>query len=181
MKKLLYILACMTALFSLGLSGSRAQELAARATPPSAFQIPSALEAEHRQLHARLAAAADAGGRTGAAARALEKLLGPHFRKEEQYALPLLGLLPSLAGGKRPDDAQSAIAMSGRLKQELPGMLREHAAIATAVERLRAAAASERRNDVVQFADMLASHAQQEEQIHYPSAVLVGQYLRSML
>ena len=30
----------------------------------------------------------------------MAKVLDPHFKKEEEYALPPLGLLPMLVGGK---------------------------------------------------------------------------------
>jgi hypothetical protein len=140
--------------------------------------IPSSIQAEHKELHARLAKAASAGGRTGAAAREVEKLLAPHFGKEEQYAMPPLGLLSAVAAGNLPADKAAVIAMSERLKQDMPEMLREHKAIAVAVQRLRKASLEERKPEATQFADALAAHATEEEQILYPSAILVGEYLK---
>lgn len=140
--------------------------------------IPAALQVEHRHLHAHLARAIAAGGRTGKAAADVEALLAPHFRKEETLAMPLLGLLPSLAAGTMPAEPGSIIAMAERLKSDLPEMLREHAAIAAAVGRLHAAAQQERQGDAARFAESLLLHAQQEEQLHYPGAVLVGEYLK---
>ncbi|HEU4850808.1 MAG TPA: hypothetical protein VFT37_01485 [Telluria sp.] len=65
------------------------------AAPAGAYpSIPSSIQSEHKELHARLAKTISAGGRTGAAAKEVERLLAPHFRKEEQYAMPPLGLLP---------------------------------------------------------------------------------------
>lgn len=167
------------AILGAGLPGSHAQEMGGGQGNRPSLQIPDALQAEHRHLHARLAQALGAGGRTGEAAKEVDKLLAPHFRKEELYALPLLGLLPSLGAGRMPSDTASTIAMSERLKAELPVMLREHTAIAAAVQRLRAAAQSEGRRDAAEFADALMSHARQEEQIHYPSAILVGEFLKA--
>ena len=140
--------------------------------------IPSSIEAEHKQLHAELAKATRAGGRTGSAAQEVEKLLAPHFKKEEQFAMPALSLLPSLAAGELPRDSASIIGMTDRLKQELPAMLREHKAIGGAVERLRKAAQDERKTQAVEFADTLMAHARQEEQILYPGAIMVGEYLK---
>lgn len=156
--------------------GLAAQAPAAKDNPTS--HIPDALQTEHRQLHAQLASAIAAGGRTGKAASEVEALLAPHFKKEETYAMPLLGLLPALAADNLPAQTSSMIAMAERLKSDMAEMLREHAAITAAVQRLHAAARTERRSDAVRFAESLMLHAQQEEQIHYPSAVLVGEYLK---
>ncbi|HEY0491319.1 MAG TPA: hemerythrin domain-containing protein [Telluria sp.] len=140
--------------------------------------IPSSIQAEHKELHLRLSRAIAAGGQTGAAAKEVEKLLAPHFGKEEQYAMPPLGHLAAVADGKVPADKAGIINMSDRLKQDMPEMLREHSAIAAAVQRLRKAALEERKPEAAQFADALTAHAREEEQILYPSAILVGEYLK---
>lgn len=144
----------------------------------AAHAIPSSIESEHRELHARLAKATRSGGRTAAAAKEVEKLLEPHFKKEEQFAMPALSLLPALAAGDLPRDTAAVIGMTDRLKQELPDMLREHKAIGGAVERLRMAAQDERKPEAAAFAEALMAHALQEEQILYPSAIMVGEYLK---
>lgn len=140
--------------------------------------IPSSIQAEHKELHAELAKAMRAGGKTGAAAKEVEKLLAPHFSKEEQYALPPLALLSDLAAGKRPADSAGIIRMTDRLKADMPQMLREHKEISAATQRLRKAAQEERKPGAAAFADGLLAHAKQEEQILYPSAILVGEYLK---
>lgn len=140
--------------------------------------IPSSIDAEHQQLHARLAKVLGAGGRTAEAARGVETLLRPHFVREEQFALPPLGALAGLAAGQTPADPVAIIAMSDRLKAELPQMLREHQDIGAALSRLRAAAREENKREAAAFAEALLAHAQQEEQILYPSAILVGAYLK---
>jgi hypothetical protein len=48
------------------------------------FQIPPSLKAEHEELHGDLARATKSGGRTGEAAKAVAKLMHPHFVKEEE-------------------------------------------------------------------------------------------------
>ena len=47
---------------------------------------------EHDELHADLVKATKAGGQAGEAAKAVAKVLHNHFHKEEEYALPPLGL-----------------------------------------------------------------------------------------
>jgi hypothetical protein len=60
------------------------------------FTIPSPLKLEHEELHAELVKATRAGGRVGDAAKAVAKVLHEHFVKEEEFALPALGLLSGL-------------------------------------------------------------------------------------
>ena len=61
------------------------------------FTIPQPLQHEHEALHARLRHATQAGGE---AAIKLAHLMHPHFIKEDQIALPPLGLLAALARGE---------------------------------------------------------------------------------
>src|SRR5512142_184887 len=100
------------------------------------FQIPPSLKAEHEELHGELARATKAGGRTGEAAKAVAKLMHPHFIKEEEYALPPLGLLPALSQGKLEAGMAHVLEMTEKLEAELPHMLAEHKAIVTALQQL---------------------------------------------
>jgi hypothetical protein len=68
-----------------------------------------------------------------------------------------------------------ALPMTRRLKAELPGMLAEHKQIVGALEKLRAAARAARQPEHERFADALVQHAQTEEQVLYPAAILVGE------
>ena len=58
----------------------------------TAVQIPSSIMDEHREIHAELDRAARLRDRVGEAAREVAALLAPHFQREEQIALPPLGL-----------------------------------------------------------------------------------------
>jgi hypothetical protein len=68
-------------------------------TATQAIAVPESMRAEHGEIHAALERATRASGRVGKAARALAKVLHPHFVREEQIALPPLGLLAPLARG----------------------------------------------------------------------------------
>ncbi|MDZ7260614.1 MAG: hypothetical protein ONB05_00640 [candidate division KSB1 bacterium] len=61
------------------------------------FEIPKPLKMEHEELHAELVRATKVGGEIGEAAKAVAEILHPHFVKEEEYALPPLGILSLLA------------------------------------------------------------------------------------
>lgn len=142
------------------------------------YPIPESLKTEHQALHAELAAAIKLGGKTGAAAEAVEHALAPHFAKEEEYALPPLGLLKPLAEGKVTPEMHAAAEMAGRLKADLPHMLEEHQTIVKALDELARAARAEHRQTALQFVETLKLHANNEEEVLYPAAILVGEYLK---
>ena len=141
------------------------------------FEIPKPLQAEHEELHAMLVKATQEPGAVGEAAREVARLLHPHFVREEQFALPPLALLAELArGGVTPDMAE-VLPMTQRLKAELPAMLAEHQQIVGALGKLRAAARASGLAEYERFADALVLHAQTEEQVLYPAAILVGEHV----
>jgi hypothetical protein len=143
-----------------------------------AIKTPASLKHEHQELHADLVAATKAGGKTAVAAEAVARALHPHFVKEEEYALPPLGLLALLADGKLPADRAAVIAMTERLRRDLGHMLHEHKAIVIELHKLVEAAKSEDKPEYVHFAEKLKLHAQMEEEVLYPSAILIGEYLK---
>lgn len=144
----------------------------------SRFDVPHALKVEHEELHAELAALTSLPGRTGEAAEKVATLLHEHFVSEEEFALPPLGLLVPLASGKAPADAREVVSMTDRLKADLPRMLGEHKAIVAALEELSAAGKAESHAEASAFAEALKLHAQNEEQVLYPAALLVGEYVK---
>lgn len=142
------------------------------------FTIPSPLKLEHEELHAELVKATQAGGRVGEAAKGVARVLHDHFVKEEEFALPPIGLLSSLARGEVDDSMKSVFGMTDRLKAELPKMLEEHKAVVAALEKLIVAAEAEKKPEHARFAKKLMLHAQTEEEVLYPAAVLIGEYLK---
>jgi len=145
------------------------------------FKIPTPMKVEHDELHAALVRATSAGGRTGEAAKTVAKVLHAHFVKEEEYALPPLGLLPALAAGEFVPAMANVLVMTDKLEAELPQMLAEHKEIVVALQKLVAAAEAENRPDVVDFAEKLMMHAQAEEQVAYPTVQLIGRYVKKRL
>jgi len=142
------------------------------------LSTPQSLKAEHEELHAQLERAKKAGGATSEAAKAVAKVLHPHFLKEEEYALPPLKLLPVLAEGKTSQEMKAAVEMTSRLKAELSHMLDEHKQIVTALEALTASANSEGKEEHARFAEKLKLHARTEEEVLYPASILIGEYLK---
>jgi hypothetical protein len=159
-------------------SQARAEEEKGQATR---WKTPESLKAEHEELHAELVEATQAGGKTGDAAKAVAKLLHPHFEKEEKYAQPPLGLLPRLAEGKVTPEMEQILVLTDKLKADLPQMLEEHKAIVGALTRLVDAAKEEGKLEHADFAEKLMLHARTEEEVLYPTAILIGEYLKLKL
>jgi hypothetical protein len=143
----------------------------------SEFAIPASLKAEHDELHTALASVIRLGGKTGTAAEAVERALAPHFAKEEEYALPPLALLQPLAAGRLTPEMHAMVKVSARLKAQMPRMLEEHQAIVKTLDALAEAARAEGHQDALHFTAKLKLHAQIEEEVLYPAAILVGEYL----
>jgi hypothetical protein len=150
-------------------------------TAQELLRIPSSIRAEHQEIHQALEAATKVSGQVGAAARALAAVLDAHFVREEQIALPPLGLLAPLARGDRSRAMRSVLPLTDSLRAELPRMLREHVAIHTATIRLREVARVQRNLPAQRLAEQLILHAQNEEQMMYPAALLVGDFVRAQL
>ena len=142
------------------------------------FEIPKSIKFEHEELHEDLEEATMEPGSVGDAAKAVQEVLQPHFLKEEEFALPPLGLLSKLLNGQITPEMKDAITMAEKLRAELRQMLSEHREIVALLKTLTEAALKENKLDYVQFAEKLSLHAQTEEEVLYPAAILVGEYLK---
>ncbi len=90
------------------------------------FTIPLPLQHEHEALHEELRLATQADGEVGEAAQTLAHLMHPHFVKEDQFALPPLGLLAALARGEWSAEMAEVLTLTEQLEAELPQILAEH-------------------------------------------------------
>lgn len=142
-------------------------------------RIPDSVRSEHERIHDALVSATNAPGRVGEAARELARVLHPHFEREEQIALPPLGLLAPLAAGEFSPAMQSVLPMTDALSKELDQMLREHVTISAATQRLQLLAAEDGNQEVEGLAGELLAHAKSEEEVFYPAAILVGEVVRA--
>jgi iron-sulfur cluster repair protein YtfE (RIC family) len=140
--------------------------------------IPGSLIKEHRELHSTLEHATGEPGELGNAARALAERLMPHFEREEEFALPPLGLL-AVRGEGDASEVEAIIAQTDRLADEIPSMLKEHTEIGEAALTLSRVARGAGKDEYVKFTESLMDHAKMEEEIMYPAALLVGAYLRA--
>jgi hypothetical protein len=146
----------------------------------TSLEIPVSIRSEHQAIRSALDAATRAAEPVGGAARELDALLQPHFVREEEIALPPLGLIAPLAedAAVAENVLSEAVAMAEALEAELPRMLDEHVEIRAAVEKLAGVARTEGATDVEELAHELALHARTEEEVLYPAAILVGDQIR---
>ena len=136
---------------------------------------------EHRELFAQVEEAAREHGRLGRTAREVLTLLREHFAKEEQTVLPVLELLPKIAWTGVTDTMASILPVARRLRAELPLLLMQHKDIVTALERMRFQASEAGHAHYERCAMALIRHAREEEDVHYPAAVVVGEFLELKL
>jgi hypothetical protein len=86
--------------------------------------VPESMQAEHREIHDALDRATKVRGSVGTAARELAKVLGPHFVREEQIALPPLGLLAPLARGEFTPAMLEVLPLTIRSEPNSPACFR---------------------------------------------------------
>jgi hypothetical protein len=142
------------------------------------LEIPASLREDHAHIHGALVMATRMEGRVGEAARALARILHPHFVREEEIALPPLALLEPLARERFRPEWREVLPMTDALAAELPQMLREHGDIRAATDHLLKVAREEGAEDAVRLAEQLELHARAEENVFYPAAILVGELVR---
>jgi len=142
---------------------------------------PHSLQLEHLELRHFIAKALREEGALGEASRLVARLMETHCHKEESFALPPLTLLPALAEGRIERGMADFLPQADWVKRNLPELLAEHHAILAALEQLVAAARAQNRFDYIEFAETLMNHIRAEEEIFYPTVILVGEYLRLRL
>lgn len=145
------------------------------------IEVPKSLKSEHDELHDMLRKATRLSGKTGDAAKTVASLMHPHFVKEEEYALPPLGLLPDISSGSVSEEMREITALTDKLRADLPEMLEEHQRIVEALQNLIRHASDEHHPEVVEFAEKLIAHAKTEEEVSYPTSLLIGEFIKLKL
>lgn len=143
-------------------------------------RIPEALRNGHANLRSELGAIKALNGKIGEKARILDAVMSPHFKKEEGYALPPLGFLLALSSGNWEIDADVAIKMAEELASKLSELKKDHENIAKALQNLKIVADEENNLIGKQFVKDLTMHADIEDQVLYPTTILIGNYLKHM-
>jgi len=87
-------------------------------------------------------------------------------------------LLPLLASDKIPEQSKEVIQLAQKLKAQLAHMTLEHQMINALIVQLKEVATRENHPEVVDFEKALRKHAEIEEEVYFPAAILVGEYLK---
>lgn len=143
-------------------------------------KIPLAIKHGHEYLVADLKKVIQQGGKVKEKAEELDEYMNYHFSKEEEYALPPLGLLLVLTEGKWDLDPQEAIKMSDTLQEKFEEMSKEHENIAKLMHELKDIAEKEHNSVAKQFVKNLTLHVELEDQVLYPATLLIGNYLKNV-
>lgn len=139
---------------------------------------PPSFEREHEEIHRQLKALINSKGDTSKAAEAVAEVLHSHFEKEEKLASPVLGALRPYVEGKLSVKGRTKAAkIAFAFNKEYERMLGEHKAIIKALDELERTAKSEKRKDALKFVEDLKVHAAMEEEVLYPSVIMLGRLL----
>lgn len=177
MRRSISALTAVIALTVLGLAGARTPAIA-QGQPHVA---PQTLINEHRVIERHLGDVARERGRVGIAAKRVLAVIVPHERREEEFVLPLLGLVDSIVdGGVKPDMAW-AVEMSKRAKSERGAFYDEHTKLVSALDDLAAAARRQHDRRLVDFCESVVAHAVEDNEVIIPIAILVGIHVSEKL
>jgi hypothetical protein len=142
------------------------------------LKVPEAMGLEHEELHEELRKATRMPGKVGEAAKHVAQVLHPHFEKENELALPVIGVSRELAEDKTSPDFARALELCERFKCEYDKMLQEHVEIVKALDELEKAAKKAKKTAVVDFVRKLKLHARTEEDLTYPAVLMAGKLLK---
>lgn len=142
-----------------------------------ALKVPDSLRLRHEAFIAEFTRATKEKGKVGDAAREIEKLAEVHFAKGKEVFKPL-SLLPQLAEGRVPPDHAESRKIVESLRKNLPQIRREHRDLIAGLKKLAEAAKDEGKADYVRFTERLILHIQEEEEVLYPTVLLIGDYVK---
>jgi len=118
------------------------------------------------------------GGRIGEAARQVAQLCLPHFEHEENMIFPVLSLLPYLRRGEVPPEMLDVLPVISDFTSKSAALDHHHKLILASVEELRQAAHKEKNREFAEFAYNMRVHESIEDEVIYPSIIMIGKYLR---
>ena len=166
-------------LLSIVLTGCSKKEDPAAGLPVSGkIETPLVILKDHHYFLEKLEQATFYGDSTGFYARELYEVMEFHFKEEEDYVLPPLGVLHVLAGGEVPENAEGIILLAEKSARNSAVMLAEHQMITHFLGQMMLAAAREGHEELIGFDEALHKHAALEEEVLFPMVVVIGDYLK---
>jgi hypothetical protein len=138
--------------------------------------VPSGIKKEHESLLQQIQALAAYQDSTGVRARKLQELMIHHFKEEETYVLPQLGLLDALTRDEMPEETQKIIQLSEQFRSQRTHISAEHQMIKAHLGEMAIAAKSDS-HYINTFLKEIERHAALEEEVFFPASILVGDYI----
>ena len=135
------------------------------------------MEEEHEELHRELRRITKMRGKIGGAAMRVAEVLHPHFERENELALPVIGVARELVEGKSSPDFPNALELANKFKDEYQNMIQEHVEIVKALDELEKVARRAKKQAVIRFTRKLKAHARTEEDLTYPAVLMTGKLL----
>jgi len=146
---------------------------------PGKPEVPSTIKDDHEYLLQKIHEITLFRDSTGARAKELNDLMKNHFLEEEDYVLPPLGLLPSLSLGNLPKETKDIMLLIEKFKSQAAHMSAEHQLIRALMDELKVVAEKDGHAEVNALAEALVKHAMMEEEVLYPTVILIGEYLET--
>ena len=144
-------------------------------------RVPGPVKNEYEDLYWKLNRAARTRGEVGQAAMAAFRHLQAHFPKDQEFALPPLHLLPTVARENVNEEIDQIQTMCDKLKRQLPQLLDEGEQIIRELGRMADVAAKEQKAEHHDLAQRLIRFLEEERDVLYPASVLVGEYVRTRI
>ncbi|MEP6262549.1 MAG: hemerythrin domain-containing protein [Gillisia sp.] len=142
------------------------------------IETPAVILQEHHYFLEKLEQATFYGDSTGYYARELYEVMEFHFKEEEDYVLPPLGILPIIAGGEFPKNAGEIILLTEKSARNSAVILAEHQMITHFLGQMMLAAVREGHEELSGFDEALHKHSALEEEVLFPMVVVIGDYLK---
>jgi len=140
--------------------------------------VPDALMRSHDEMRAELVQATMEGGRIAKAAKRVAQLCLPHFEHEEKHVFPVLALLPYLERGILLAEMVDVMPLISNFTAKHDAITDHHQLILAATEELLQAAHKDKTREFTEFAYNLRVHEKIEDEVIYPTVILIGKYLQ---
>lgn len=144
------------------------------------LKVPKAIIHGHANLIIEMSEVIAIGGEIAEKAKQLRDTMVPHFKKEEEYALPPLGLLIAFSEQNWEINAQEAIKMAENLQLRMEEMKQDHTNIRATLNELKILGEREGNFIVKMLVRSLTLHMELEDEVLYPATLLIGNYLKKV-
>ncbi|HJS54135.1 MAG TPA: hemerythrin domain-containing protein [Chitinophagaceae bacterium] len=145
---------------------------------PGMPEVPLSIKKDHEYLLDQIHKITLFQDSAGNVAIKLNELMQHHFKEEEEFVLPPLGLLTSLASGKMPEQSSRVIQLTDKISSQLTHLNAEHQFIRAYMDELKKADPIGSHPEILVLEKELHQHANLEEEVLFPAAILIGEYLK---